>query len=1001
MVKLNAGRKGRKGEEIIVSLSFDYSFIGKSRKFLGSMLKRTASRAAIAVTNARIPFYLISGSISYERLGEGRKAIVNRIIISKKALVIKNILARTARTALKPAKLSRMAEKSLSAITILATFCQCSMIAAIASAPAYANAEETCAINADVILVIDLSVSMGNQSTCSWYAFENNSCQFHSPLTDINAYGLTRNECLAKTDENCFFPGYPLYVPSKVTSAKTAANSFLGLLGTNDYSGLVSFNSTPALRKTIVGNNDHAATIAAVNGLPAPDGSENIGDALAVSQTEIASHGRDKSVTNKTIILFSDGKTTESGLAAKVDAVKGEGTEIYVFGFGGDVNTALLQSIAGDAGHYFFAPDADDLNAVYSNISHSACGSISGNKYQDANNNGTIDETEEQSPLAGTAIDLLDPDGTHHQTTSGIDGSYSFTGLKAGSYVVSEVDNSHQTFPPAGGVYNYILTKGEDKTGLDFANYVPACGNGIKDAGSGEQCDGTDGVGEHQTCNVSCQLEAVPYCGDNIKNNSEECDGADGVGEHQQCTDQCALQTLPYCGDGVRNQETEDCDGADGESQHYACNDSCHLDYVPYCGDEIRNQETEQCDGSDGVGEHQTCNDSCQLEDSPYCGDGVKNGNEDCDGSDGVAEHYSCTPACTLDYLPYCGDGIRNNDEQCDGTDGTSQHYACNAFCGLQYVPYCGDAVKNGEEQCDGSDGVGEHQTCNTACVLESLPYCGDNEKNGSEQCDDGNAADGDGCSSVCQLEETGDGGDNGQPTETCGNGVKEGNEQCDGIEGVGSRQSCDASCVLVNVPYCGDAVKNGSEECDGSDGVDANHACTASCLLRAVDGSAGDGSGQEENGDSDNAKPNPPVFHPSEWSPGFGPSALGGSGQVAGASIEQPSLDEIQELINKLRAQIGLLADQVGDLEPAGGTATTTPAIETAGNSNPATQPELEDGSSAGNQPDGGQENGNVPEPGGPEITFEEIKQEQNKKGFLESISESVGNFLRNLLNY
>ena len=120
-----------------------------------------------------------------------------------------------------------------------------------------------------------------------------------------------------------------------------------------------------------------------------------------------------------------------------------------------------------------------------------------------------------------------------------------------------------------------------------------------------------------------CELPPPePICGDGVMNQeSEQCDGEDGVGEHQTCTDQCVLEDVPYCGDSVVNQGTEQCDGSAGVGEHQVCNDQCVLEEIPYCGDGMMNQESEQCDGEDGVGEGQICTDQCILEEVPPAGE--------------------------------------------------------------------------------------------------------------------------------------------------------------------------------------------------------------------------------------------------------------------------------------------------------------------------------------------------------------------------------------------
>lgn len=126
------------------------------------------------------------------------------------------------------------------------------------------------------------------------------------------------------------------------------------------------------------------------------------------------------------------------------------------------------------------------------------------------------------------------------------------------------------------------------------------------------------------SCNSStcqCNHSTEPSCGDGIVNQpSEQCDGTAGVGEHQTCSQTCTLINLPYCGDAVcSNGETcsscvADCGGCGGGT---------------ICGDGIKNNE-EQCDGTAGVGEHQACSNECTLANVPYCGDGSCNNSESC-----------------------------------------------------------------------------------------------------------------------------------------------------------------------------------------------------------------------------------------------------------------------------------------------------------------------------------------------------------------------------------
>ena len=96
-----------------------------------------------------------------------------------------------------------------------------------------------------------------------------------------------------------------------------------------------------------------------------------------------------------------------------------------------------------------------------------------------------------------------------------------------------------------------------------------------------------------------------------------------------------------------------------------------------------------------------------------------------------------------------------------------------------------------------------------------SLPACGDTIVDLGEVCDDGNTADGDGCSALCDSD------------ETCGNLVVDLNETCDD----GNTADGDACRANCGVGLCGDGTTDPSERCDDADDSLGAH-CSADCRI-------------------------------------------------------------------------------------------------------------------------------------------------------------------------
>ncbi len=183
----------------------------------------------------------------------------------------------------------------------------------------------------------------------------------------------------------------------------------------------------------------------------------------------------------------------------------------------------------------------------------------------------------------------------------------------------------------------------------------------------------------------------------------------------------------------------------------------------PACGDHHQDPG-EQCDEGPNNSDNGTCKLDCTL---AACGDGLLQPGELCD--DGNLDD---TDACTSVCAPAaCGDGFKQNGEACD--DGNLEDLdACTALCKHNT---CGDGLLNtGIEACDDA---GPSATCDLDC---SEPVCGDGLQNtdAGELCDDGNLANTDLCTAVCEPSACGDGFL--QWGELCDDGNLEAGDGCD-----------------------------------------------------------------------------------------------------------------------------------------------------------------------------------------------------------------------------
>jgi hypothetical protein len=142
------------------------------------------------------------------------------------------------------------------------------------------------------------------------------------------------------------------------------------------------------------------------------------------------------------------------------------------------VPTGFVQTVPGGNGNVTVTVAAGENHGgiLFGNQPSPAVGvpgSISGLKILDFNTNGVIDGIDR--PLEGIVFVLTAADGSTVQATSGADGTFRFSNVAPGTYVLSEILPSGfaQTFPgtpDAPQTYTIVLGSGQNLTGFLFLN---------------------------------------------------------------------------------------------------------------------------------------------------------------------------------------------------------------------------------------------------------------------------------------------------------------------------------------------------------------------------------------------------------------------------------------------------------------------------------------------------------------------------------------------------
>ncbi len=193
----------------------------------------------------------------------------------------------------------------------------------------------SCEIPTDVVLAIDLSGSMNNDS------------------------------------EN---------PPEPITSVKQAAERFVNRLNSKDGVGLVTFASKAILVSQLTNQTTSVATFVSALAIDPKEetGSTNTGDAITAAGEELVSE-RHNEDARKVLIVLTDGLATapeedpEQYAIDAANAVKESGVEIYAIGLGKQVKMDFIKTIASEEDHYYQALTSQEVDQIYRVITSSLC----------------------------------------------------------------------------------------------------------------------------------------------------------------------------------------------------------------------------------------------------------------------------------------------------------------------------------------------------------------------------------------------------------------------------------------------------------------------------------------------------------------------------------------------------------------------------------------------------------------------------------------------------
>lgn len=147
--------------------------------------------------------------------------------------------------------------------------------------------------------------------------------------------------------------------------AKTAASTFVGFMQIGDNVAVASFDQSSSVNFPLTTIVSEATKTSAQNAISAISigGATSIGTGIQAGQGEL---DKGNTQNHQGMVLLSDGKENSSPKVADVLPTIPENTDIYTIALGSNSDESLLQDIANQTGgEYYYAPNSNDLQALY------------------------------------------------------------------------------------------------------------------------------------------------------------------------------------------------------------------------------------------------------------------------------------------------------------------------------------------------------------------------------------------------------------------------------------------------------------------------------------------------------------------------------------------------------------------------------------------------------------------------------------------------------------